>query len=119
MNIKHIFYIDKWDNIYFNHGTLTIADNENIVELHGADVAKKVSDAYDDTLDDRGKSDKAIKLLKDISADEQDRVFNNIWDEPSYQKLEKENLRQQNIIDRLKETIEQLENENDALRARR
>lgn len=91
MDGKHIFNIDKWDEISYEYGTLKIEDTANVIEIKGAeDITRKIVDTY-------------MQQADDIKRDE---IWKGLYDEPSYKDLERENLRLKNELEQLGNSYE-------------
>lgn len=103
MEITGTIKFDTWDNVTTQNGEIELSDNNSTIKIPDWKIARKITDSY----------------LNECGEEERDEIWKNLYDEPSYKDLEKEKFRLLNDIDHLKETIEHLENENDALRARR
>lgn len=103
MDVKSTITLETWDNVIVKNGELELSDNNSIFKIPDWKITRKIVDEY----------------LKETDEEELEEIWKSIYDSPSYYEIDKENFSLKAQIDELKETIEQLESENDALRCRK
>lgn len=95
------------NEIEYKDGILKVETNDTEVKLHlGWKPIRKIVDYYLKDVDQNEGTEIVLKLIKKLSDENQEKIFKELWDDPSYVELESENARLRNENEELSQSYQ-------------